>query len=181
MQRSISRQDDYVFKTARSGRGVGLVGLRSYLLKKLENAEEKEVTPQAWRDMAETWHSLLALRAQMSTPMSQTVIDCILADRKVAEALGMAEALKGIVGNPPTELIARLNQGPGAHIRAHAYQYSLKIRAELARIERIRELQLRAVALLGTAIVALFVGIANFISNIIYGIVAATNAATGGF
>ena len=102
-------------------------------------------------------------------------------DRKVAEALGMAEALKGIVGNPPTELIARLNQGPGAHIRAHAYQYSLKIRAELARIERIRELQLRAVALLGTAIVALFVGIANFISNIIYGIVAATNAATGGF
>ena len=90
-----------------------------YLLTKLEKIEEMSVTEQEWRDFSETWQSLLALRAQMSTQMSQTVIDCILADRKVAEALGMAEALKGIVGNPPTELIARLNQGPGrAHPRA---------------------------------------------------------------
>ena len=109
----------------------------------------------------------------MSTQMSQTVIDCILADRKIADALGMAEALEGIVGDPPTELIARLNQGPGAHIRTHAYQYSLQISAELARIDRIREVQGRFVAILGSAIVALFVGIANFVSTYVYGMVVA--------
>ena len=84
----------------------------------------------------------------------------------------MAEALKGIVGNPPTELITRLNQGPGVHIRAHAYQYNRKVKAELARISRIREVQLRAIALLGSAIVALFITIGNFVSNYLSGMVA---------
>ena len=65
-------------------------------------------------------------------------------------------------------LVARLNQGPGAHIRTHAYQYSLKINAELARIGRIREVQTRFVALLGSAILAFFVGVSNLLSNFVY-------------
>ena len=80
----------------------------------------------------------------------------------------------------PTELITRLNQGPGVHIRAHAYQYDRKIRAELARIARIREVQLRAIALLGSAIVALFIAIGNFGSNYLSGMVGATSATTSG-
>ena len=151
-----------------------------YLLTKIVKIEDTSVTEQTWRDVSETWQSFLALRTQMSTQMSQTVIDCILADRTVAEALGMADALKGIVGNPPTELITRLNQGPGVHIRAHAYQYDRKIKAELARIERIRETQVYIVNLLSLALTSIFVGIANFVSNYAYGMMGATSAATSG-
>ncbi len=42
------------------------------------------------------------------------------------------------------------------------------INKEAARIARIKQLQARAVGLVGSAIIAGFVGLANFVSNVIY-------------
>ena len=36
-----------------------------YLLTKLEKVEETKITPLDWRDVAETWTSLIGLRSQM--------------------------------------------------------------------------------------------------------------------
>ena len=78
---------------------------------------------ETWRDVAETWLSVIALRRQMISPLVLTILDSIVEDEKVLDALGMAEALISTVGQPPRELLTRLNQGPGAHIRKHAYEY----------------------------------------------------------
>ena len=83
----------------------------------------------------------------------------------------MAEALISTIGKPPVALLTRLNQGPGAHIRKHAYDYNRTINQELARIARIRDLQIRTVALVGSAIVASMVGVANYVSRTIYELV----------
>ena len=52
--------------------------------------------------------------------------------------------------------------------RLHAYEYRRKFDSELALIRRLKELQLRAVALLGTFLFSVLVGICNFLSQIAY-------------
>ena len=111
----------------------------TYLLTKLEKLEELSVMSETWRDVAETWLSVIALRRQMISPLVLTILDSVVEDEKVLDALGMAEALISTVGQPPRELLTRLNQGPGAHIRKHAYEYSRSINAEIALIDRIRD------------------------------------------
>ena len=41
-------------------------------------------------------------------------------DEAVLDALGMAMAFQGISGPPPSELLRRLKQGPGGHLRTYA-------------------------------------------------------------
>ena len=137
-------------------------------------------TDQTWRDVTETWQATLALLRSVEVERGRAVLQCIASDEELLKALGMAKALYNAAGNVPIEVVVRLNDGAGAHIRTHAYQYSLKINAELARIERIREVQLRFIALLGSAVVALFVGIANFVSTYIYGVAVPAYPASGG-
>ena len=62
-----------------------------------------------------------------------------------------------------------INEGPGNHIRTNAYRYRSQIDRELAIVRRLKELQLRFVGLFGSAVVASFVGIANFVSRFAYG------------
>ena len=71
-------------------------------------------------------------------------------------------------GEAPDGLLFQLKQGPGKHIKAHAYRYQRKIDQELARIERIKTLQQRAIGLLGTLIISASIGIANFVSRRVY-------------
>lgn len=86
--------------------------------------------------------------------------------------LGAAHLLKGTVtatpAQVPTELLKVLKQGPGKHVKSHAYTYRRKIDAELTKIGRIQQLQARAVALTGTAIVAALVGLSNVIGRLYY-------------
>ena len=90
--------------------------------------------------------------------------------------LGAAHLLKDAViksGQVPNELLLQLKQGPGKHIKNHAYAYRYKLDAELTKIGRIRELQRRAVALTGTAIVAAFVSIGNVLGRFYYDVLRA--------
>ena len=71
--------------------------------------------------------------------------------------LAAAHLLKDAViktGQVPTEVLLQLKQGPAKHIKNHAYAYRRKVDAELTKIGRIRDMQQRAVALTGTAIIA---------------------------
>ena len=94
----------------------------------------------------------------------------------VFAGLGAAHLLKDAViksGQVPNELLLQLKQGPGKHIKNHAYTYRHKLDAELTKIGRIRELQRRAVALTGTAIVAAFVSIGNVLGRFYYDVLRA--------
>ena len=94
----------------------------------------------------------------------------------VFAGLGAAHLLKDAViksGQVPNELLHELKQGPGKHIKNHAYTYRHKLDAELTKIGRIRELQRRAVALTGTAIVAAFVSIGNVLGRFYYDVLLA--------
>ena len=71
-------------------------------------------------------------------------------------------------GTAPTTLLSLLSQGPGEHIRRSAFRYQRMLDGELVRIRRIKELQWRAVTLTGSAIVAAMIGVANFVSRLVY-------------
>ena len=94
----------------------------------------------------------------------------------VFAGLGAAHLLKDAViksGQVPNELLLQLKQGPGKHIKNHAYTYRHKLDAELTKIGRIRDLQQRAVALTGTAIIAAFVSTGNVLGRFYYDVLRA--------
>ena len=78
-----------------------------YLLSKLEKVEDAQITPLAWRDVAETWSSLISLRAQMKGERVQVIIDCIVSDKRLLKALGARRVSHTL----PTVAVA---SGPGA-------------------------------------------------------------------
>tara|TARA_B100000795_G_scaffold241956_1_gene204970 strand:+ start:1683 stop:2795 length:1113 start_codon:yes stop_codon:yes gene_type:complete len=109
-------------------------------LKKLPDI--KESTASNWRETTEGWISVLELRGQLRVECGQSVLDCMVADQKVLEALGAAKAMMHIEGEaPPAALLTIIAEGPGAHIRKHGYRYTRRLDKELWRIRRIRELQ----------------------------------------
>ena len=144
-----------------------------YLQDELSKLKEKESTANNWRDTAEGWISVLQLRRQLRVQCAQAVLDCMCSDNKVLEALGAAQALMDINGDPPAALVTMIAQGPGAHIRKHAYRYTKRIAKELVLIQRVKQVQSRAVAALGTLLVAMTVSVGNYFSRLTYD--AATN------
>ena len=140
-----------------------------YLQEELAKLKEKESTAVNWRDTAEGWISVLELRGQLKVECGQAVLECMCSDNKVLEALGAAKALMNIEGdNPPAALVTIIAQGPGAHIRKHGYRYTKRLNKELVLIRRVKELQMRAVAGIGTLLVATSVGVSNYFARVMY-------------
>merc|ERR1711924_225147 len=122
-------------------------------------------------DYYESWLSLLALRPKLEAECAQYIFDAIATDEGVLCGLGAARLLKDAqikTGQVPTELMLKLKQGPGKHIKNHAYTYRQKIDSELTKIGRIQSMKQRAIALAGTALVAVFVGASNLIFQLYY-------------
>ena len=140
----------------------------TYLKERLTIVEEKETNEMSWRDTAESWKALIKLRGQIGAERGQAILECIVNEDKVLEGLGAALQLQEIAGAPPSAVINLLNDGPGAHIRQNAYRYLHQVDQEVAIIRRVRELQVRLVALMGSAFVALMVGLFNLLADIIY-------------
>jgi hypothetical protein len=142
------------------------------LLERLQKVEEKEVTALSWRDTHESWHALIRLRTQISVERGHCVLDCICADARVLEGLGAARQLYSTIGDAPDELLQLINRGPGQHIRQNAYRYRAQIDRELVTIRRLKELQVRMIALAGSAILAAMVGLSNAlfarVSNVVF-------------
>ena len=112
---------------------------------------------------------MLKLRGQLNVQCGQAVLECMCGDNKVLEALGAAKALMTIEGDsPPAALVTIIAQGPGAHIRKHGYRYTKRLNKEIVLIRRVKELQMRAVAGLGTLLVATAVAVGNYFSRVMY-------------
>ena len=143
--------------------------MRSDLLEELGKLKEADVTSELWLDFYETWASFLALRPKLEGECAQQLFDAVTADNAAFKGLGAAHLFRDAVikqGRVPTELLLQLKQGPGKHMKKHAYAYRKKIDSEMTRIARIKDLQQRAVALTGTALVAVFVGISNVLGQL---------------
>ena len=80
----------------------------------------------------------------------------------------MAETLYKVHGEAPMEVVVRLNDGAGAHIRTHAYKYDKLISHELVRIQRVKEIQWKALTLTGSAIFAAMIGTVNLLSRLYF-------------
>ena len=148
----------------------------TYVLEELTKLKEADVTSELWQDFYESWASFLSLRSRLGAECAQQIFDAIATDEAVFAGLAAAHLLKDAViksGQVPNELLHKLKQGPGKHIKNHAYTYRHKLDAELTKIGRIRELQRRAVALTGTAIIAAFVSIGNVLGRFYYDVLRA--------
>ena len=141
-----------------------------YLKKELEKLKEMTTTEQTWRDVTETWQATLASLKSVEVQRGSAValLQCIASDEKLLQALGMAKMLYKIKGDVPTDLVMQLNDGAGAHIRTNAYKYDKLISLELVRIQRVKDMQWKAVTLGGSALVATMIGTANLLSRLYY-------------
>ena len=124
-------------------------------------------TEQTWRDVTETWQATLALLKSVEAERGVAVLQCIATDEKLLKALGVAKALYHAQGDVPIEVVMRLNDGT-AHIRTHAYKYNKLLSLELVRIQRVKDMQWKAVTLGGSALVATMIGMANLLSRLYY-------------
>ena len=139
-----------------------------YLKEKLKKLEETTTSDQTWRDVSKTWQAILALNKSLEVERGRAVLQCIASDEKLLTALGMAETLYKIKGEVPTDLFMQLNDGPGAHIRTHAYKYNKQISQELVRIQRVKDMQWKVLTLTSSAFVATMIGMANLLSRLYY-------------
>ena len=94
------------------------------------------------------------------------MLECVVSDKEVLRALGAAETLRNIKGTVPSDLLSLLNQGPGNHIRKHAYRYRKLIDRELIYIRRAKDMQWRGITFIGTGIAAAMIGVANFVAQL---------------
>jgi hypothetical protein len=134
-----------------------------YLKKELEKLKEMTTSEQTWRDVSESWQAILALNKSLDVERGAAVLQCIASDEKLLKALGAAKTLYKVKGDVPSNLVMRLNDGAGAHIRTHAYKYDKLISLELVRIQRVKDMQWKAVTLIGTA---------NLLSRLYYDVLA---------
>ena len=139
-----------------------------YLLDKLAQIEGEKISDATWRDVCEAWVALISLRSKIGVERGQAVLECIVSDAAVLDGLGAATLLMQMKGATPIDLLTMLNQGPGAHIRAHAYKYHRVLTRELICIRRVKDLQWQIVTFIGSAIVSAMVGFANFLSLLLY-------------
>ena len=77
-----------------------------------------------------------------------------------------------IAGNPPTEVIIQLNDGPAEHLHRHAFQYRQLIERELFGIRRVRNLKAGVIGIATGTLVAAMIGFFDNMFAIIFGIVA---------
>ena len=96
------------------------------------------------------------------------MLECVVSDKEVLRALGAAETLRNIKGTVPSDLLSLLNQGPGNHIRKHAYRYRKLIDRELIYIRRAKDMQWRGITLVGTGIAAGMIGLSNLVFQLAY-------------
>ena len=147
-----------------------------YLKKELEKLKDLTPTDQTWRDVTETWQATLALLKSVEVERGRAVLQCIASDEELLESVGMAETLYKAKGEVPLDVVVRLNDGAGAHIRTHAYKYDKLISQELVHVQRVKEIQWRALTLTGSAVIAAMIGAANLLSRLYYDVLQSGNS-----
>ena len=138
-----------------------------YLLEKLQQAEEP-VQELTWQDSLASWQALMDLLPLMRSQRGVAVLEVIFSSRDVLEAMGAAQQFTDSNGKVPQAVLRVMKEGLGGHIKKNAFLYREMVDREIARIRRIKQLQQRAVGLVGSAFIATMIGGANLASRLIY-------------
>ena len=138
-----------------------------YLLEKLQQAEEP-VQELTWQDSLASWQALMDLLPLMRSQRGVAVLEAIFSSRDVLEAMGAAQQFTDSNGKVPQAVLRVMKEGLGGHIKKNAFLYREMVDREIARIRRIKQLQQRAVGLVGSAFIATMIGGANLASRLIY-------------
>ena len=64
--------------------------------------------------------------------------------------------------------MSRINEDAGQKIRAHAYQYLRALEKELTIVRRTKDHQARGVALIGSAVISVFITIGGVVGRLYY-------------
>ena len=118
------------------------------------------------RDSVATWLASLDLYKKIKAERGLAVIECIASDPDVMLALGAAKPLLVMEGDFPPAVLSLLNNGPGNHIRDHAFEYIQQVEKELSVIKTIQAYQGRMVAAVGAAVTAAFISAGNFAARV---------------
>jgi len=139
-----------------------------YVMEKIKKLEELPTTSETWRDVVETWCSLIGLISKISPERGIAVLECIVSDDELLKAVGEGRALEtGIVG-APASLVSKINEKAGKKIRASAYGLLRALDKELVIIRRTKDHQERAVALLGAGIASAFISVGGLLARVYY-------------
>ena len=127
--------------------------------------------PDTYTDVIDAWNSLRKLTATMRGSMAQKVLVCIFSDNKVLRSLALAAKLSDIKKPAPEGLLKTFKKFLSAHMKQNSYLYQKEIKEEITHISRIKDLKAQLVAVCVSGLVAIFIGISNFASNYLYGII----------
>ena len=86
---------------------------------------------------------------------------CIAADQDLVDGLGAAFQMLKIQGNPPSEVLLMLDEGPATHVHKQLFRYRMLIDRERYGIQRIKDVKKGFAGLISGAIVAAMIGVAN--------------------
>jgi len=137
-----------------------------YVIKQLEKLQELPTTAETFRDVIDTWISLLDLIPQISSQRGLAVLQCLSSDKKLLTALGAGLAVRKTVGEkPPTSIVSMINEDAGQKIRSMAYQYLRALEKELTLVRRTKDHQARGVALIGSALLSVFITIGSVVGR----------------
>lgn len=139
-----------------------------YLYEKIQGLEQKETTGLNFRDVVDTWISILQLRASIRAECAQAILSCMTSDGDLLLALGTGQGISVIDGEPPPILTSIISKQCGGHVRKNAYRYLKRISGELVKIQRVKDMQMRLLGFLGTTFIAACVSLGNLFSRIMY-------------
>ena len=144
-----------------------------YLDDELAKLKGIPITKDTWHDAGKSWGAVLTLITKLDVEVGQTVLECICADDRVLIAIGVAEQLNKCKGSAPPGVTMLFNDGPSEHIRYNGYRYHRLLMRELARVERVMEVQSRMVGLIGTFLLASLVGGFNVVGQLYHDLITA--------
>ena len=139
----------------------------TFLLTKIQELGGCAFTNETWRDSVSSWLAVLNLYKTMKAETSLSVLETIIADDKVAEAIGAAAAMVRMNGVMPASLLVKLNEGPATHIRINTYKYVRRIEKDLNMISAIQESQAALGAVAISVMTSIGVGFATFASGLV--------------
>ena len=138
----------------------------TYVMDRIAKLELMQVSPENVRDFVDTWKSLLDLIPKISSQRALALLQCLSCDRKLLSALGAGMAVRKTVGEKlPDSISTRLNQGAGSKIRDNAFDYLNVLEKELAIVRRTVDHQNRGLALIGSALLSVFITIGSVVGR----------------
>ena len=126
-----------------------------------------------WEDVLNSWMTLVELCGEFHGTRAQAILRQLFDDEKLLAAIGAANQCRSIKtggngGAMPEDLLKMFKNGTERTLRRDKFTYQKLISREQANIDRVTKRQGQFVALLGSIILAIFVGISNFVSMVAF-------------